>query len=146
MAITALDVKNDKLISSSEDGYTNVCRLWNHGTTNFSINNSGIRNVEPDAQKNVPEQVVLQTVQGDNIITKTLFGYPALRTFNTSSRHFARRNGPCGFITGSHAEVGHGSPIISPPPPPNTARDSVAHYLVEAEELSSSGPLTNLMR
>ena len=81
MAITALDMNNDRVTSSSEDGYTIVWELASKGRSRFAIKNRGIDSIQPDAPRNVPEKVALQAVHGDNLVTKTLFGYPTLRTF-----------------------------------------------------------------
>ena len=83
MAITKVDIVDGKLCSSSEDGYTMVWSMAGRGQFRFSMDNTGILSAKPDAPKNVPEKVVLQAVHGEHIITKTLFGYPTVRTFNT---------------------------------------------------------------
>jgi hypothetical protein len=84
----------------------------------FSMDNMGLINRKPDAPKNVLERVVLQAVEGDNLVTKTeahilesplyidfiqeiyygtdfcecvvQMGYPTLRTFNSNSQQVSK--------------------------------------------------------
>ena len=128
MAVTSVDITDDRIVTSSEDGSTMV---WSARLRKlrFSMDNQGLINRKPDAPKNVPEQVVLQTVGGDNLVTKTQLGYPTLRTFNSSSQQVARKTGPCGFMSG-HGNSLDGAPDqahkqIAPPPTPQTALASL---------------------
>lgn len=114
MAITHLDLSDGRLISSAEDGCTLVWDMAGSGSPLFAMTNKGVHCPEPDAPKNDPEMVLLQSVLGEHIVTKTLLGYPTLRTFNSSSsplllslrecmltsRTLSRKNhGPCGFLS-----------------------------------------------
>ena len=147
MAITSIDWADGRLVSSSQDGYTMVWGLAGQGQFRFAMDGKGIQSTKPDAANNVPEHIVVQAVQGDDIITKSLWGYPTLRTFNSSARTYARKAGPCGFMSGTNgtenlATNGSGEHAnILPLAPPNTARDALAHYEVEIEELAElAGP------
>jgi len=150
MGVTSvfMDEVEGRLISASVDGHTMVWGLARGGEFLFAMNSRGIQSTKPDV-KNVPEHIVVQAVQGDDIITKTLFGYPLLRTFNSSSQAYARKAGPCGFLSAKRDTdnpVG-GQAESLPSPPPNTARDALAHYEVEIGELADlAAPPTRLAK
>ena len=128
MAVTSVDIADDRIVSSSEDGHTMV---WSVSlrSPRFSMDNQGLQSRKPDARKNVPEKVILQAVQGDNLVTKTQFGYPTLRIFNSNWQQVSRKTGPCGFmsgnsnsLTGAARDQAHVQ--TAPPPTPCTANRS----------------------